>query len=474
MEKPRIKAAATIHVAVAQLVLQLSSLARYAIVARLISPEEFGISALIGGAAQLVELLSSAGSDTILVQAPDGNDVRLQNAIHMLRVMRGAVNAGILFVFAGPIAQLFSLEQYATELRLLALFPLIRGLYHTDCNRLQRHRKFSAWIAAEVIPNVLTSLLVVCLAIIWPDHRSMLAGVLFQALAGVIISHMVSERSYSWSYDKTAFKRFAEYGWPLVANSLLIFAITQGDRFLIGSAKTIFGNNALTLESLGVYSATVTLTMAPSVALGNVILSVGLPYLAAVQDVAREYSARFQRCLQWTILATMCYLMFFSYLGPTIITWISGVQYRPSRLLVTALAGLWGLRMVRTVFTVGALGLGDTKNGLYSNSGRLMSFLLAYGAIAKNGTTDNLAVIGCAGEAIAILLSGYLLRMRSAFCIAEGRHVLMMTTPIMLCTLLVGVADTGFWSAAIAVIVMSIGVMKALPIVKRDIREAIR
>lgn len=472
MQLPQNRNTPTIYVAAAQLVLQLSSLARYAVVARLISPEEFGISALIAGATQLVELLSSAGSDTILVQAKDGDDIPLQNAIHMLRLMRGAVNAGMLFVLAGPISRVFSLYQYETELRVLALFPLIRGLYHTDCNRLQRHQRFNGWIAAEVIPNLLTSLMVVYLATIWTDHRAMLAGVLFQATAGVLISHYVSERPYSLGYDRPSFIRFSRYGWPLVANSLLIFVITQGDRFLIGSAKAAFGNNHLTLDALGVYSAAATLAMAPSVALGNVILSVGLPYLAAKQDVGREYSDRFQRCLQWTLFAATCYLFVFCLSGPAIITWISGAKYSPSRLMVTTLAGLWAIRMVRAVPTVGALATGDTKNALYSNAGRLISVALAWIAISANGTVDHVAITGCAGEVIAVAISFYLLRIRSATCLAPGRNALIVACSIMLCIMCLGALEIGVWKLSITALLLCVVLMRSLPIVRTDIYEA--
>lgn len=394
-------------VAAAQAVMQVSSLARYVAVARLISPAEFGVASLVVGAAQLVEMLGNAGADTMLVQAPDGDDGELQGAIHLIRAGRGLLNGVLLWMIAGPVAQLLSLGLYENELKFLAAFPAIRGLYHTDCNRLQRHARFNPWILTEVLPNLLTSVLVVGLAFAWRSHRAVVIGVLFQALVAVALSHIVAERPYRWRSDRARIRRFVRFSWPLAANSLLISAITQGDKFIIGSGRALFGNKALTLESLGAYSAVSTLTMAPSMPICNVILFIGLPYLSAAQGDSIKYEDRYLRVMKWTLLVSISYLLPLLICGPETISLLSGGKYLPSSLVVNSLGVLWAVRIIRAAPTVAALSKGDSKNGLISNLGRMFGLVAMCIAVAMNCQIEAIALIGCAAEAIAAGLSFY-------------------------------------------------------------------
>ncbi len=57
-----------------QVVVQLCSFVRSVILARLISPENFGIAATFAMTFSLVEMVSNLSAQLLLVQAPDGGD----------------------------------------------------------------------------------------------------------------------------------------------------------------------------------------------------------------------------------------------------------------------------------------------------------------------------------------------------------------------------------------------------------------
>lgn len=458
---------------VAQVVVQLSSLIRYAIVARLIPPAEFGIAALVIGAAQLVELVSSAGTDTILIQAEDGDDPQLQNAVHMLRSLRGLLNGLLLFVLAGPITSVFGLGQYHNELRLLALFPVIRGFFHTDFYRLQRHFRFSCWISAETVPNLVTSIVVIVLAHRWLDHRAVVAGILIQSALSLVLSHALAERPYRWKYSRPAFRRFASFSWPLALNALVVFAYAQGDRLLIGMGRAVFGNMTFTLEALGVYSATATLIMAPSFAISNAILALGLPYFSAVQASEGEFVFRFRRFIQWALFIAICFLCPLLVYGPEIVLAITASKHDPSRMLVNALALLWAIRILRTVVTVASLGLGDTKNGLISNCARLGGLALACAAVGLGASVETIATIGAGSELVAAGISVYRLRQRVRHQ-AFGLAVPTYTCSVLVCLVMyLGVAGVPPATLAIVTVLLGSVVMRVLVLVRQDVCKAL-
>lgn len=465
---------ATAAVAAAQGTMQLSSFVRYAVIARLLSPAEFGIAALVAGAAQLGEIISSAGADTILIQAPDGDDERLQRSIHLQRAIRGALNGLLLYLVAGPLAAILGLSQCVDEIRLLAAFPFIRGFYHTDCSRLQRHMRFNPWIITEVGTNVITSGVSIVLAVFLKDHRAVVAGVLLQALIAVTLSHAISERRYRWSYDRTVLRRYYKFSWPLVANSILLFAITQGDRLVIGSARTLLGNSSLTLQQIGLYSSVATITMAPSFAIANVILSLGLPYLSQVQTDEDGFGLRFQRLLQWGLVIALCYFAPLVLYGPSLITAVVGEQYVPSFLLVTAMAAAWAFRIIRAVPTVAALAQADTHNGLQSNLVRAAGLGCISAAVGQNGTLGTVAVIGAIAEISATIISFFQLSKLRHRVVRKALPVLLVGAVVASLLVLIQSAPVSPLLRAAAFLLLAVTVFRTCRSVRLDLNVAIK
>jgi len=79
-----------------QTAVQLCSFTRSVILARLISPENFGIAATFGLTYAFIEMFSNLSTQTLLIQAPDGDDARLQNTGHLLLVGRGIISSAVL------------------------------------------------------------------------------------------------------------------------------------------------------------------------------------------------------------------------------------------------------------------------------------------------------------------------------------------------------------------------------------------
>lgn len=465
---------ATAAVAAAQGTMQLSSFVRYAVIARLLSPAEFGIAALVAGAAQLGEIISSAGADTILIQAPDGDDERLQSSIHLQRAIRGALNGFLLYLVAGPLAAILGLSQCVNEIRLLAAFPIIRGFYHTDCSRLQRHMRFNPWIITEVGANVITSAACIVLAFFLQDHRAVVVGVLLQALVAVTLSHAISERPYRWSYDRTALRRYYKFSWPLVANSILIFAITQGDRFAIGSALELFGNRGLTLQEVGLYSSVATITMAPSLAIANVILSLGLPYLSAAQSDEAGFGHRFHRLMQWGLVIATCYLAPLAIYGPGLVNVLVGEQYTASPMLVVAMATAWFLRIIRTVPTVAALAKADTKNGLLSNLARALGLGCICIAVGLNGTLLTVAAIGAIAEFSATIISFVRLGHVTRSTMSNAMPVLSVGSAVTILLLAIHSLPPSPLVPPAALLFIAVTLFRTCRSVREDIQNAIQ
>src|SRR5690349_17526883 len=85
---------------VGQVIVQICSFARSVVLARLISPNDFGIAAIFAMTFSLLEMVSNLSVQSLIVQASDGDDPLFQETGQSLLVIRGIVNAALLFLLA--------------------------------------------------------------------------------------------------------------------------------------------------------------------------------------------------------------------------------------------------------------------------------------------------------------------------------------------------------------------------------------
>lgn len=401
-----------LQIGLGQLGSQLSLLIRHTVIARWIAPAEFGIATLFLSGLQFIELVSNTASETLLVQAKDGDDEALQSAIHWWRATRGFVNCLLVAILAGPIVYLFELPGMEWEIRAVGLVTIIRGFFHTDANRLQRHLRYGPWIASDTGSNIAATIAAIAVAAMVGDHRAIIAALFTQAIVSVGLSQLLAERPYRWRKDRAAIRRMLDFGWPLMANGILMFGILQGDRLILGSAPRVFGNKEVTLAEVGLYSIVSSLAMAPFLAISSVCTSLFLPMLSRVQSAREQFLPVYRACLRWTSWIAAAGALFFVLTASWLVSWLSGPKYRPGWWLVVWLSLLWSVRLVRTAPTLAALSLGDTKNALYANIARGLSLVAICVAVAAHLGIEWLGFIGLAGETVALAVSVVRLRVR--------------------------------------------------------------
>jgi len=287
-----------LNLGIGQVVSQASSFIKNLIMARLISPADFGIAAIFAMTFSLLEMISSLSAQALLVQCEDGEDPRFENTIHFVHATRGVLNATMILLLAGPISLLFGVPQAKLAFGCLALAPLIKGFYHLDINRFQREMRFGPFVLVDAGSNVLVTLMALPLALWLRNYWAMLWLLVAQSVCYLLGSHLVAERRYAWAWDRSYTKRMFEFGWPLLINGVLMFVIFDGDRCIIGSAHRLFPRADFTLADLGVYSVGFALVQAPANLIGNICMSLFLPLLSRAKDFRSQFEQRYLACTQ--------------------------------------------------------------------------------------------------------------------------------------------------------------------------------
>lgn len=422
-----------------QAVVQGSALLRNVIIARLITPADFGIAATFAMTVSLLEMVSNLDADKLLIQAEFGNQPRFQQASHLLQSIRGLASALILFVVAQPVSSLFGVPQAVDAFRAIALVPLIKGLAHTDPSRRQREMVFRPMIVVEITTSIVVTVFAVVLGFWIRDYWLMLWVLLLQVCTQAVMSHVRAERPYRWALDRRYVARILAFGWPLLVNGLLMFVIFQGDRFVIASAPALFSNNGYTLVDLGFYSAAFALSMAPASLVASVSTSLFLPRLSRLQDSPSDFQRSYAACAHAVCLAAALISIPLIVSGKWLVQLVYGPSYGPAGMLLGWLAAMWALRTIRIAPTLAAIARGDTRNAMMANVVRATALVGVLFAAANGVPLIWVAACGFWGELLATATS--LIRLKR-------QHGL----PVRLCLQPAAVSIVGMAGAAVAIL----------------------
>lgn len=407
---------------------QALAFARNIIIARLLSPHDVGIAATLAITLSLIELVADVSIDKLLIQAKDGDDPRLQASCQAALAVRGVAQGVVLFVLAWPAARLFDLPDLVWAFQIIAIGPVIRGFAHADVGRVQRHLRFTPAAISELIPQAAALGAVIPMAIWFADFRAVLFATLLQAGLYTACTHVFRERAYRWSWDGAAFRRIATFGWPLMFNGALLFAIAQGDRIAIGAGYT--------KEELALWANAMLLASAPLLVLGKVAVSVALPVLSRCRDDRAAFDRHYQFCMEGLAWVGAVVAVPLVLGGGPIMALIFGEPYAEAGAFVGILAVAQAVRACRIGPTVAALAHAETKNPAIGNFVRLIGVALAILLAVRGAPLAWIAAAGLLGE-LASFVAGVIRLTRTG--LLRLRQSLIPMAPAAVCLLAVAI-----------------------------------
>ena len=364
---------------------QALSFLRNMIVARILSPDDFGVAATFTLIMTTLQMISDMAFGRFIVQASDGDSPVLQNTTHSVMLARGLLTGGLLILVAPMLGILFGIPEVTWAYAWLALAPIIRGLGHSDVNRFQRELKFRSQIGISFFSQLTAFLAAVGLAFWLKSYEAILWSTIVQALAWTTASHIFAERRYRLGWSPEVFRRLWVFGWPLMINGMILFSANLGDRFLVGAA--------FSMSELALYSLAGAVVFVPSLLTTPISGTLFLPLLSQVKDDRQQFRRRHGFLGIVVGILTIGLIVPLIALGSAILPLIFGAHYVPPDFLVAFLAVASGMRICRSWAMTTAISIGRTRSLMYANFLRLTG--IASGAIAV-GAGYGLVVVAAA------------------------------------------------------------------------------
>jgi PST family polysaccharide transporter len=277
----------------------LVQLVAIAVLARLLTPRDYGLVALVMAMVGIGEIFRDFGLSTAAVQAKTLS-VLQRDSLFWANAGIGVGLSLLAVAGAGLVAWAFREPLLGPIMQAIGTTFLLNGLATQYRAGLQRDFRFGTLAVADVSSQVVGFLAGLLLALQGAGYWALVGQQVVQAAAAlgfVVVAAGWLPGSPRRGADLRPFLRF---GRDFVAGQLVAYAAKNVDSVIIGAR---FG-----VEPLGVYSRAYQVLMGPLARLRAPTTTVALPVLSRLQDDERrfgDYLRRGQVALGYTFIAAL-------------------------------------------------------------------------------------------------------------------------------------------------------------------------
>jgi PST family polysaccharide transporter len=216
-----------------------------AVLARLLTPEEFGVVAVATVVVSFLAVIQGLGLGAALIQRRGDID-RASNVVFTLNLILGILLTGVVFVIAPFVADYFREPAATPLLRTLGLTFTLEALGSVHLVRMQRDLQFDRVFIPDAGRSLLKGAVSVALAVAGMGAWSLILGQLAGVVAAVVLSWVMFPWRPRLTIDGPLAKKLISYGLPLFGVSVMWVLAVNLDYVIIG--------RRLGSEALGIYT----------------------------------------------------------------------------------------------------------------------------------------------------------------------------------------------------------------------------
>jgi PST family polysaccharide transporter len=206
----------------------------FIIVARLLTPEDFGVLSAALMVISFAQLFWDAGVGKALIQRQIDEE-KSANAAFWINLGMGVVVAGILLVTAGPIARTFFHDERVTVvLQVMTLQVLLGAVSAVHVSLLQKDFGFQKLFWVRFATVSLPGLASIPLAWAGFSYWALVAGSLVGQLAQTVLLWRMSSWRPKWTFDRVVALDLGRFGAWVGLAGLLSWFYTWADALIVG------------------------------------------------------------------------------------------------------------------------------------------------------------------------------------------------------------------------------------------------
>lgn len=411
------------------------------IIARILSPDDFGLVAMATSLMAVLEVLGAFSLDSAIIQNSKANRSHYDTAWTINLVYSGGV-ALVLILLAYPASRFYSEPRLVSVMYSLAVASLVNGFINIGVVEFRKELNFKKEFLFRLINRVIMFTTTVGAALVFRNYWALVVGMVFGSILGVITSFLVHD--FRPKFSLLAWREMFSFSKWMIVGSVSSFVYHRSADFFV--AKVVGAGG------LGLYSVSYEFANLAGSEIAAPLNRALLPGYSKLKDSADELRRSF---LQVTsVLALVCFpaAIGIGLVADELVSVVLGSKWAESAYLIKVIALAAAINVLQNNCNVVYVALGTPKtNTLIVLAGAIV-MLLSMGLLVPYA-----GVVGAAYAAVvtASLITPLNLLITARMVGFAFFEVLFVLWPPALATacmiMLTGLAVEGLLSSGIAI-----------------------
>ncbi|MGF1646675.1 MAG: oligosaccharide flippase family protein [Kineosporiaceae bacterium] len=248
------------------------------VVARLVAPEHFGALA-VALAVQMIALNASELGATASLARGDRDPDEIAPTVYTIALVTSGLLTGVMWVTAPGVAAAMGDPGAVPVIQVMSLTVLLAGISSVPSAMIWRNFHQDRRMAADLTNIVVTTALVVPLAIAGWEAMALAWSRVGGAAAATVVLVLVAGRFYRPGFDVTVVGGLLRLGGPLAAANIVVFATLNLDYLVVG--------RRLGATELGLYLLAFNLASLPSNVVTQLVRTIAVPAFGRLHAAGR-------------------------------------------------------------------------------------------------------------------------------------------------------------------------------------------
>lgn len=276
------------------------------VLARLLSPDDFGTMGLIMVFVTIADVLVDGGLGNALIQKKELEE-KDKTTIFTTNLIFSVFLFGLLFFIAPFVESFTKVAGFALLLRVQSVCVLIRAFYVVNVSQITRALNYLTLARITLISHFAATTIAIIMAFCGMGVWSLLFKTILLDFFSCVFYAIASPFKYKIAFDKKSFKELFGFGFPVALANVIESLYANIISFVIGKAYSV--------KDLGYFNQANSLKQIPVYSVSAVINQVFFPFFSRIQDDTNALVQKYRvtiRTVTFFVYPILSFLIFFA------------------------------------------------------------------------------------------------------------------------------------------------------------------
>ncbi len=337
-------------IAASRVLISFIGLANTLVLARLLTPDDFGLVAIALSVSAIVLAVTELSLAQALVQHRDPSDAHYNTAF-TLNMMRAAAVGLIVLALSQPMADFYDDPRLVPLFAAIAVSSLIIGAINPKLAAMSRGLVFWQEFATRSSDKFAGFVVALVVALVWQSYWALILGVLAGQLTSMILSYIIIPfrprlQLAKWR-DLMSFSVWVGLGQAVNTINWRFDQLVLG--YFLGNSE------------LGFYAVGDRLAVLPTREATQPVAQAVFPGFARLADDPQRLRSGYQRAQSALMFVSLPIGVGFAVTAEPLVLLAMGEQWLPSVIVIQFLASVFAVQTIASTVQPLAMGLGQSR-----------------------------------------------------------------------------------------------------------------